>query len=145
MRSTPPPVEREAGDGGVERPIAGILFWGGLLGTALMMLGLLLYAGRGGFGDQVLEVQRAVRPDRASPPPGVFVSLAAVARGLAARPVDPLAVSALGLVLLLITPVVGVAASIPAFLRDGDRVYAAIAGAVLSLLVASLLVAGGAG
>ena len=68
-----------------------------------------------------------------------------VLRGLRARPVDPLAVIALGLVLLLITPVVSVAAAIPAFLGEGDRQYAAIAGVVLSLLLTSLLLAGGAG
>ena len=68
-----------------------------------------------------------------------------VLRGLRARPVDPLAVIALGLVLLLITPMVSVAAAIPAFFGEGDRRYAAIAGVVLSMLLISLLLTGGAG
>ena len=51
----------------------------------------------------------------------------------------------LGLVLLLITPVVSVAAAIPAFFGEGDRQYAAVAGIVLSMLLISLLLAGGAG
>ena len=124
---------------GVERVIAHVLLWGGLLG------GLILFIGRGGFERPVHEVQRLIRPGRGGHPPEVFVSVPEVLRGLRARPVDPLAVIALGLVLLLIMPVVSVAAAIPAFLARGDRQYAAIAGVVLSMLLFSLLLAGGAG
>jgi uncharacterized membrane protein len=130
---------------GVEWVIAQILLWGGILGGLLVVLGLILLAGHGGFERPVLEVHRLIRPGRADHPPEVFVSVPEVLRGLRARPVDPLAVIALGLVLLLITPVVSVAAAIPAFLGEGDRRYAAIAGVVLSLLLTSLLLAGGAG
>ena len=130
---------------GVELVIAQILLWGGLLGGLLVVLGLILFAGHGGFERPALEVQRPIRPGRADHPPEVFVSVPEVLRGLRARPVDPLAVIALGLVLLLITPVVSVAAAIPAFLGEGDRQYAAIAGVVLSMLLISLLLAGGAG
>jgi len=130
---------------GVERVIAHVLLWGGLLGGLLVVLGLILFAGHGGFQRPVLEVQRLIRPGRADHSPEVFVSVPEVLRGLRARAVDPLAVIALGLVLLLITPVVSVAAAIPAFLGEGDRRYAAIAGVVLSLLLTSLLLAGGAG
>jgi uncharacterized membrane protein len=122
-----------------------VLLWGGLLGGLLVVLGLIFFAGHGGFQRPVLEVQRLIRPGRADHSPEVFVSVPEVLRGLRARPVDPLAVIALGLVLLLITPVVSVAAAIPAFLGEGDRQYAAIAGVVLSLLLTSLLLAGGAG
>ena len=110
-----------------------------------MVLGLILFIGRGGFERPVLEVQRLIRPGRGGHPPEVFVSVPEVLRGLRARPVDPLAVIALGLVLLLIMPVVSVAAAIPAFLAGGDRQYAAIAGVVLSMLLFSVLLAGGAG
>ena len=130
---------------GVEWVIAQILLWGGILGGLLVVLGLILLAGRGGFERPVLEVQRLIRPRRADHPPEVFVSVLEVLRGMRARPVDPLAVIALGLVLLLITPVVSVAAAIPAFFREGDRRYAAVAGIVLSMLLISLLLAGGAG
>jgi uncharacterized membrane protein len=130
---------------GVEWVIAQILLWGGLLGGLLVVLGLILFAGHGGFERPVLEVQRLIRPGRADHPPEVFVSVPEVLRGLRARPVDPLAVIALGLVLLLITPVVSVAAAIPAFFGEGDRQYAAVAGIVLSMLLMSLLLAGGAG
>jgi uncharacterized membrane protein len=73
----------------------------------------------------------------------VFVSVAEVVRGLSARPIDPLAVTALGLVLLLVTPVLGVALAIPAFLARGDYQYAAIAAFVFAMLVVSALLAGG--
>jgi uncharacterized membrane protein len=130
---------------GVEWVIARILLWGGIVGGLLVVLGLILFAGHGGFERPVLEVQRLIRPGRAYHPPEVFVSVPEVLRGLRARPVDPLAVIALGLVLLLITPVVSVAAAIPAFFGEGDRRYAAVAGIVLSMLLISLLLAGGAG
>ena len=130
---------------GVEWVIAQILLWGGILGGLLVVLGLILLAGHGGFERPVLEVHRLIRPGRADHPPEVFVSVLEVLRGLRARPVDPLAVIALGLVLLLITPVVSVAAAIPAFFGEGDRQYAAVAGIVLSMLLISLLLAGGAG
>jgi uncharacterized membrane protein len=130
---------------GVEGVVARVLLWGGLLGGLLVVLGLILFAGRGEFERPVFEVQRLIRPGRADHPPEVFVSVPGVLRCLRARPVDPLAVISLGPVLLLITPVVSVAAAIPAFLGEGDRRYAAIAGVVLSLLLTSLLLAGGAG
>jgi len=130
---------------GVERVIAQVLLWGGLLGGLLVVLGMSLFVGRGGFEGPVLKVQRLIRPGRADHPPEVFVSVPEVLRGLKARPIDPLAVIALGLVLLLITPVVSVAAAIPAFFGEGDRQYAAVAGIVLSMLLISLLLAGGAG
>ena len=129
---------------GVQRVTAQILLSGGLLGGLLVALGSILYAAHGGLHGPALEVHRTVRIG-AGHPPEVFVSIREVIRGLTARPIDPLAVIALGLVLVLATPVLSVAAAIPAFLGEGDRRYAAIAGMVLSMLLASLLLAGGAG
>jgi len=130
---------------GVERMIAQVLLWGGLLGGLLVVLGVVLLIRHGGFDRPVLEIQRLTRPGRADHPPEVFVSVPEVLRGLRARPVAPLAVTALGLVLLVITPVVSVAAAIAAFFHEGDRQYAAVAAIVLSMLLVSLLLAGGAG
>ncbi len=134
--------EKQRRVAGVERLIAQLLLWGGLLSAILVLFGVGLYAARGGFQGPVSELQRLTRPERASHPTDVFVSLPEVLHGLAARPVNPLAVIALGQVLLLMTPVLAVAAAIPAFLRDGDGRYAAVAGIVLSMLLASLLLAG---
>ncbi len=52
---------------------------------------------------------------------------------------DPVAVVALGLVILLATPVVRVAVSIIAFAVSGDRLYVAITSLVLLILIFSLL------
>ena len=132
-------------DATIEPLIARVLFWGGLIGVVVMLAGLLLWAHQGGLQGQALEVRRVARPGRSGHPADVFVSLSEVVGSLTTRPPDPLAVVALGVVLLLITPVVGVAVAIPAFLRVGDRRYAAVAGIVLSMLLANLLFAGGAG
>jgi uncharacterized membrane protein len=129
----------------MERRIARALLWGGLLGGFLMLLGVILYAVNGGFAGHLSEIQRLTRPGRVSHPPTVFVSLPEIVHGLGARPVDPLAIIALGLVLLLATPVLGVAVAIPSFAREGDRRYAAIATFVLSMLLISAFLAGGAG
>ncbi|MGO8946826.1 MAG: DUF1634 domain-containing protein [Ktedonobacterales bacterium] len=58
---------------------------------------------------------------------------------------DPVAIVALGLVILLATPVVRVAVSIVAFAISQDRLYVAITTLVLLILILSLLsgVAGG--
>jgi uncharacterized membrane protein len=52
---------------------------------------------------------------------------------------EPLAVSQLGLLVLLATPVMRVAASVVGFALEGDRLYAAITLAVLAVLLGSIL------
>jgi uncharacterized membrane protein len=61
--------------------------------------------------------------------------------GLAARLaiLEPLAIAQLGLLTLLATPVVRVAASVVAFASEGDRLYAAITLVVLAILLTSIL------
>ncbi|HEY7654505.1 MAG TPA: DUF1634 domain-containing protein [Methylomirabilota bacterium] len=123
----------------VEHLVARTLLAGGLLGIALILAGGALYAVHGGFRHHVLHL---TRPPGGSPP-GVFTSVRQVLDGLRRPPRDPLALTALGLVALMVTPIVAVALAIPAFLRAGDRRYAAIAVIVLAMLVVSLAVAGG--
>jgi uncharacterized membrane protein len=53
---------------------------------------------------------------------------------------EPLAVTQLGLLVLLATPVARVAASIVGFGLEGDRLYAAITLTVLAILLISILV-----
>jgi uncharacterized membrane protein len=122
----------------VEQLVARVLLAGGLLGIALVLLGLGLYAAHGGFHHHVLLLNRPP----AGNPPGVFVSVRQVLDGLRRRPIEPLAVSALGLVLLMVTPVVAVAAAVPAFWWMGDRRYTIIAAVVLAMLVLSATLAG---
>ena len=53
---------------------------------------------------------------------------------------EPLAISQLGLLVLLATPVARVAASVLGFALEGDRLYTAITLAVLAILLASIFV-----
>lgn len=122
----------------VEHLVARVLLAGGLLGIALVVLALGSYAAHGGFHHHVLRLNRTPEGN----PSGVFVSVRQVIEGLRSRPIDPLAVSALGLVLLMITPAVAVATAIPAFWWAGDRRYVAIAAVVLAMLVLSATLAG---
>lgn len=123
----------------VELLVARTLLVGGLLGVALILVGGGLYAAHGGFHHHRLQLSR---PSGAAPA-GVYTSVRQVLDGLRRRPVDPLALSALGLVALMATPILAVALAIPGFLQAGDRRYAAIAGIVLALLVVSLAAVGG--
>ena len=125
----------------IDRLIGRILMVGGLVSIALMLAGLLIYAAHG--HPQAREIVRVVHNREAGRAVDVFTSLGDVRRALAQRPPDPLAVTALGLVCLLVTPVLGVAAAVVGFLRVGDRDYALIAGVVLAMLLASFALAAG--
>jgi len=125
----------------VERLIARVLLLGGLLSVSLMLGGLIVYAAQG--RPEAREIVRVVKNREAGRAVDVFTSLGDVRRALAQRPPDPLAVTALGLVGLLVTPVLGVAAASVTFWRAGDRDYAAIAGVVLGMLLLSFALAAG--
>lgn len=125
----------------VEMVVSRVLFSGGLLAITLLLIGLALYASHGSLEESGLDL-RSQRADRSA---AVFVSVREIGSGLAHRPIDPLAVMGLGLVVLVMTPVVGVAFAIPAFWRAGDRDYVVISAIVLAALVLSFLLAGGAG
>ena len=125
----------------VERLIARVLLLGGLLSVSLMLGGLLFYAVQG--HPESREIVRVVRNREAGRAVDVFTSLGDVRRALTQRPPDPLAVTALGLVCLMVTPVLGVAAAILAFWRVRDRDYATIACIVLAMLLLSFALAAG--
>jgi uncharacterized membrane protein len=122
----------------VEALVARILLVGGLVGLALIALGLGVYAAHGGFHQHVLQLGRST----GSAPPGVFMSVRQIVLALRHRPIDPLAVSALGLVVLMATPGTAVALAIPGFLAARDFRYATIAALVLAMLLVSLLLVG---
>jgi uncharacterized membrane protein len=126
----------------VERLVARVLMWGGLLSVSLVLGGLAVYALQG--QPHVRDVVRVVHSRQAGRALDVFTSLADVRRGLGQRPPDALAITALGLVCLLATPVAGVALAIRGFWHEGDRLYALIAAAVLAMLLVSVTLAGGA-
>jgi uncharacterized membrane protein len=117
----------------VEHLVARVLLGGGLLSTILIAGGLALY------------LWQAWPPGThpAPAPNDTVASPGGVRAGLSRWPPDPLALSTLGLVCLLATPVAGVALAAAAFWARGDGTYAAIAGIVLGMLLVSLAVAGG--
>jgi uncharacterized membrane protein len=126
----------------VERLVARVLLWGGLLSVSLILGGLVVYAATG--HPHAREIVRVVHNRETGRAIDVFTSLGDVRRALVQRPPDPLAITALGLVCLLATPAVGVAVAVAGFWRAGDRLYAGIAAIVLAMLVLSFAVAGGA-
>ena len=101
-----------------------VLFWGGVASVAMMALGI---AGALWLGAEL---------------PVVYSSVAQVAVALGRWPVEPFAVVAAGILLLLVTPVVSVIGVLVVFLSAGDRRYAAISAVLLLALCASLLVVG---
>jgi uncharacterized membrane protein len=125
-----------------ERLVSRVLLWGGLLGVGLILTGLVVYASNG--HPNAREIVRVMHNREAGRALDVFTSLSDVRRALTQRPPDPLAVTALGLVCLLVTPAVGVATASFAFWADGDRLYAGIAALVLAMLLFSFALAGGA-
>ena len=125
----------------VERLVARVLLWGGLLSVSLILAGLLFYAIAG--HPNAREIVRVVHNRDVGRSVDVFASLGDVRRALAQRPPDPLAITALGLVCLLATPAVGVAAALVAFWRAGDRLYAGISAGVLGMLVLGFALAAG--
>jgi uncharacterized membrane protein len=120
----------------VERAVARVLLWGGLLSVFLMLLGLALYAGQA--HSHVREAMRIVQNREAGRAVDVFTSLAEVSRALRQRPPEALAIATLGLLCLLATPVVGVSVAAVSFWREHDRRYALISAVVLAMLLVSL-------
>jgi len=126
----------------VEIIVSRVLFWGGLVSIVLMVLGVVGYAVRTTRDGDVLNFQRLVENREHARSTEVFVSLDAIARGLRQRPIDPVAVGALGVVLLLLTPALGVMVAIAGFWAAGERRYTVIAGIVLVELLVSFLLGG---
>ena len=137
----PPALREHPRPGGVGQLIAQVLLVGGLASGALVALGLALFVLSGGLHAHTLDLHRATTAVPAEQRPPVFVSVRSILAALRADPRDPLAIIGLGLVLLLVTPVLGVTVAVPGFLREGDRRYAAIALIVLAMLLGSLLLA----
>jgi uncharacterized membrane protein len=103
--------------------ISNVLRGGVLLSAGIILLGVIIFYARSAAGGHTLA-------DKPFP-----ATLAAVGNGLTVG--DPLAIIALGLLILLATPVARVAVSIVAFALEGDRRYVVITSIVLLILLAS--------
>ena len=131
-------TEEQSTDGGLiglqrdyqmDRIISFVLRGGVLLSAGLLILGALLYFARvvgGGAPASPLTFPH---------------SLGDVISGLGSG--DPLAILALGLIVLLLTPVARVAISIFAFARERDWLYVGITTLVLLILLVSFLLGRG--
>jgi uncharacterized membrane protein len=108
--------------------VSGVLIVGVVTAASLIILGFVteLVVGWGGSLSGV------------APDGEVATAFSDMGANLAA--LRPVGFAQLGLVVLLATPVARVAASVLAFVLEGDRLYAAITSIVLLVLLASIFV-----
>jgi uncharacterized membrane protein len=108
--------------------VSGVLIVGVVTSAALMVLGFSAALVVGWYGSLL-----------GSPPTGAEASdFSGIIDGLAA--LRPIAIAQAGLLVLLATPVLRVAASVAAYTLEGDRLYATITLVVLFVLLTSLFV-----
>lgn len=116
----------------IEDLISKILRWGVTISAAVIALGVLswLTTGKTGNGPLIFPPGSLI-PQLQKGPLGPYE----VAQGL--WPPRPYYFIALGLALLILTPIVRVATSLALFLRDRDRAYIAVTALVLLVLALS--------
>lgn len=125
-----------------ERLVAMVLFWGGLLGVALMAAGVIDHAIRNGIRGEIVNMERVARNRERGQAADVVTSLVAIRRGLSRSPVDPIAVAALGIVVLLFTPGIAIGVALAAFALEHDRRYVIISAVLLGALTVGFLFGG---
>jgi len=116
----------------VDPVIGTMLRWGVLAAATVILLGIVLYVVEGGVRP-ILFAPRGV-------PAGVELdphSLRVVLDHLGPR--EPAAVTDLGLLLLIVTPVASVAIAIVAFARERDWMYVGLATFVFAMLMLSFV------
>lgn len=123
----------------IEDIISAILRWGVLTSALVVAAGVILLLITGSTGRLPLAFAPGqLLPDLGRGPTGPREAL----RGLV--PPQPYSVIALGLMLLILTPMVRVAASVAVFLRDRDRTYTVVTILVLIVLTVSFFLGAGA-
>ena len=118
----------------IELLISRVLFWGAFVSIAVAAAGLLTNIFRGGLPGNLRDQLHHQTASASTTFTSVPQLIAAVRGGS-----NPLAITAAGLVLLLMVPVISVALLIPAFLKQHDYRYAIIAGFILFILLFSLI------
>jgi len=113
--------------------IGRVLRYGVVLSAAVILFGTLLLLARNGF-----ESAGSFNYLSQVPHDGVDVSLRGLISGVGG--LSPYSWIELGVILLIATPVSRVLASSLLFAVEGDRLYVAITGIVLALLLFSMLV-----
>lgn len=112
----------------VDALLSQVLRWGVLVSAAIILLGVALFVVQGGVPAILFAPRGAPASWNADPQ-----SLGVVLAGLASA--RPAAVTDLGLLLLMITPVVSVGIAVAAFAARRDWLYVAIAGFVFAMLM----------
>jgi uncharacterized membrane protein len=125
-----------------ERWVSRVLLAGGLLGVLLMTVGVIGAALGTEGGIARLVVDRGPGGAVGGHAADTHVSLHQIARALAHRPLDPLAIATLGIVVLFVTPLASVVTAGAAFALDGDRRFVAVSAVVVASLVLSLWLGG---
>jgi len=120
----------------IEILIARVLFIGALIAIVVAAAGILMYAAKGGLSSAGPSLQDQLRRQTGDQT-AVFVSLSQIADSL--KNGNPLAITEAGLMLLLLVPVITVALLIPAFFKESDFRYSAIAAIVLMILLFGLI------
>ena len=122
----------------IEDIISLILRWGVTISIIVIAAGLLvlLVTGQTGVGPLVFEGK--LYPRLGPGPTGPRDVLAQLI------PPRPYGLIALGLLLLILTPIIRVATSLAVFARDRDRAYILITSLVFVVLLVSLLLGAGA-
>lgn len=123
----------------VERAVSRVLLIGGSLAVMLMLVGLVTLQIRAARTAHPLDVAHVVENREAGRSVDVFVSLPQLARALARRPPDSVALITAGIVLLLATPGAALVVALIAFQRVRDRAYAVICAVLLAALVCGFL------
>lgn len=129
--TSPPPLAPESrwSDEHVEIFIGRVLQIGVLVSAAVTLLGAIILLAHNGGTIADFRVFRGASPE--------LRSIGAIMRGVVA--LDGRAITQLGLVLLILTPVSRVALTLWAFLRQHDRLYVVVTTVVLLLLLYGLL------
>lgn len=129
--TSPPslPPESRWSDEHVEQFIGRLLQFGVVLAAVVTLFGAILLLMRNGGSVADFRVFRGASPE--------LRSVGAIVRGVLA--LDGRAITQLGLVLLILTPVARVALTLWAFLRQHDRLYVLVTTIVLVLLLYGLV------
>ena len=119
--------------------VARLVSFGGVASVALMLIGLLAIEIHALALRQPIEAPRIAENRDAGRSVDVFVSVPQLAHALRRWPPDPVAAMTLGIVMLLITPALGVTAALVGFIHERDRVYSVISTLLLVALVFGLM------
>ncbi len=134
---TDEPDEPDAAIHAMEALVSRVLEIGVVISLALLVAGSLLLFARGdsGYGQSLRDSAALTRPPQRGVPADFPHSVRAVFVGAAHG--RPYAVIGLGLLVLIATPVVRVAATLVGFVRAKDPPYIAITAIVLAVLLFS--------